>query len=493
MKKIFIALALVFAFTTMQAQKKSIVGIWIYAEKNTIVEFTKNQYGKYGNDKTEYTNYKIVGNKIVFPDKEPIKFKWRGKNTLIINDGEEKKLQRIIPTQNKILWQGTYYVTKDITSYLIIKDASNAEIFEKEGNLFIKYLVVGNELYMANKGFYLTLEIKDERTLQYNSENDEIYVYKLVTPEEFKEKNLFAEVASHYDNEEFNEAIELAQQAIAKYPNDVRFYYALCSAYSKQGDYQKAIDISNRVMEIDTTRVSTLGNLSFYYLFTKEYDKAEQSARKALEIDDSELWIQANLATALLFQGRYEEAESIFLELKDKYCFESKDKTCAKAWLEDFDKLEEADAIPENQMENVQEIRKILDAYWKEKLTNTQKQKVEEVVKIWFEEMIYANIYRVMEVSDVPFAYDMQRLIKTYDKLREKYLEFFKDKAPRAIPTYKVEIIDYESYVYFNFIPINVAQVLIKIPDEKGNVEEVVELTVLIRDNIYKIVGFTWY
>jgi len=497
MKKTVITLALALVFTALQAQKKNIVGFWHYDGK--MLEFTNNQVGRYGEDKEDYLDYKIVGNKIV-TEKETLKFKWQGKNRIIITDKrgkEEVVFQRIIPSKNKILKRGIYYITAENGyCYFNFQDNFNVEFGNRGSVSTLKYLVDGTKLYLINYGYYATLEIVDSETFKGTVEYDEDDLFKLVTPEEFKEKNRFGEILGAYYNKEWDEVIELAQQAIAKNPNDERYYSILGEIYLVQGDYQQAIDISNRFLQINPQDVNILGNLSFYYLFVKDYKTAEQMARKALDIDETQLWIRANLATALLFQDQYETAESIFLELKDEYCFDYEYKTCAGAWLEDFDKLEEAGAIPESQTQNVRKLRKILDEDWEWRrrqsasLTDEQEQKIIEVTKIWFEETFKTGINRIMQVSDVPFAFDKKRVITTTDELRQSYLELFEEVRREKIPEYKIDIWDYDCTILWGYVPLNFVKVAVNYDINNYDDFSTIIVCVLMRDNTYKVVGF---
>ncbi|MDR0872954.1 MAG: tetratricopeptide repeat protein [Prevotellaceae bacterium] len=99
------------------------------------------------------------------------------------------------------------------------------------------------------------------------------------------------------------------------------------------------------------------GNLSFYYILTKNYQKSEQSAQKGLSIDSTQTWIKTNLAAALLFQNRYEDAEKVYSELLNT---PTEGLSYAEKCLEDLNKYEKADVIPENQKENVEKIRQLL-------------------------------------------------------------------------------------------------------------------------------------
>ncbi|MCL2328703.1 MAG: tetratricopeptide repeat protein, partial [Bacteroidetes bacterium] len=300
--------------------------------------------------------------------------------------------------------------------------------------------------------------------------------------------NRYGEIRAAYFQKNYEKAIELAQKAIKETPNDVRFYSILADIYYSQKDYPRTIEVLNQLLLVEPQHVSTMGNLSYYYLFVKDYAAAEQMARKALAIDSTQTWINTNLASAILFQDRYEEAEKIILELKDEDCLNT---TCAEAWLDDFTQFQKAGVIPENQKENLRKIQRLLDEDWEKKLTYEQEQKAIEIVTIWFEEMRKANdVNRIMQVSDVPFAFNNERVLSTTGDLREAYSEFFKNKEQTTIPTYEVEIWDYENRIVWGYIPINIVRVVVMINDEDGDVEEQIVVGVSIRDNTFKVVGF---
>ena len=495
MKKSIIILSILALTIHVGAQNKNIVGLWNITEENYIMEFTESQFGLYGGDSDYYVDYKISGKKITVLG-GTAKIKWQGTNAFILTEGRNKlALQRIIPDKNTILKRGIYYITdEDKYSYYRIIDESNAE-YGRNGTTFpIKYIVSGSTLYMVSDGYAQTYEIKNDKTFQeIDPYYDEETTFELISDEEFKERNIYAEILEHYYQDEFDTVIELAQQAIAKKPNDMRFYHILGYTYSEQGNYQQAIDILNQALQIDPKDVSSYGNLSYYYLFVKDYESAEKSAIAGLNIDDSQVWINTNLATALLFQNKYHQAESMFLELKDELCSDYEYKTCAEAWIEDFDKLEKVGAIPPEQKQNVRKIRELLD--WETTtddyatLTDEQEQEVVAVVKIWFEEMLKASdVNRVMQISDVPFAFDRERVITTTEELKKSYLGIFENKGQREIPSYDVEIWSYTSKVYGECFPLNFAKVAVYIGDDY---DDGVIVSVLIRDNTFKVVGFS--
>jgi len=374
----------------------------------------------------------------------------------------------------------------------------------------VRYIVAGSQIYVLDKyAEYSSLEIKNDKTFQLHvPELKEIFVLKWISDEELQA------IKTNYENEKglqylmefyqmygrFDKLVEVALEIIKENPENEEVYNTLANAYNELGEHEKAIDILNQLLQINPQNVSDLGNLSYYYLFVRDYKSAEQSALKALAIDPTQLWIKANLGTALLFQDEYEQAERIFLELGKKMCFSY--RTCAEAWLGDFDELEAAGVIPESQKENVEKLREILEELYMEwhmsdwygedentpTLTEEQQEGIIEVVKIWINELFTAeDVHRLMQLSDVPFAYDRERIITTSDDLKKLYLEIFEEKGPRTIPVHEVEILDYTSEVLWGYIPLNFVKVKIIIDQEPK-----FRVCVLIRDNTFKIVGINY-
>jgi ankyrin repeat protein/Tfp pilus assembly protein PilF len=151
---------------------------------------------------------------------------------------------------------------------------------------------------------------------------------------------------------------KLLQPAVDKDCKHRDLYLDLSSAYHKLGKYEQAINVLNQYLQIDSLDAGIYGSLSYYYIFAKDYEKSKQAATKGFEIDKKKNWIKANFALALLLQGNYEESKSIFLKLTGRMCFE--DRFCDEVWLADFDELEKANVIPENQKANVEKIRQML-------------------------------------------------------------------------------------------------------------------------------------
>ena len=172
--------------------------------------------------------------------------------------------------------------------------------------------------------------------------------------------------------EKHKEALEIFRDLAAKnpkiYSGDVaETLNNFAKAHQSIKEYSKALEKYDEALEIYkklaaenpkvyTPHVAiTLNNLSNYCLFTQEYAKSEQYASKALELDPTEWRGKAYFANSLLFQNRFLEAEKIYKEL-----LQTTDTEVYKSLLEDFDKLEKTDAIPEERKNDIEKIRKMI-------------------------------------------------------------------------------------------------------------------------------------
>lgn len=123
-------------------------------------------------------------------------------------------------------------------------------------------------------------------------------------------------------------------------------------------------------------------------------------------------------------------------------------------------------------------------------LTEQQQKNVIEVVDCWASEMFKAeNIDKLMELSDVPFAYDRKKIIYNKEELRKHYLDIFDNKGKRTIPQYETEITAYKSEIIDRCIPLNFVKVMLTV--KEGNYTDGAEICVSIRENEYKVVGFS--
>ncbi len=123
-------------------------------------------------------------------------------------------------------------------------------------------------------------------------------------------------------------------------------------------------------------------------------------------------------------------------------------------------------------------------------LSEEQKKETYEIVKIWIDELFKAeNVNQLMQISDVPFAFDRNRILNTTDDLKKVYEQIIEDKEKREIPKYEIQILDFKNEILDTYIPLNYIKVGIIVGE--GDHREDIIICVLMRNNTLKIVGFS--
>lgn len=125
-------------------------------------------------------------------------------------------------------------------------------------------------------------------------------------------------------------------------------------------------------------------------------------------------------------------------------------------------------------------------------LSEEQTEQVLETVNAWLDEMFEAqDVNRLMELSDVPFALDREKVLNGKNELREVYLKIFENKGKRDIPKFDSEILEHKFEIVEDCIPMNFIKVLISIKDEDNDRIKAILICVSVKDEEYKIVGFS--
>lgn len=99
-------------------------------------------------------------------------------------------------------------------------------------------------------------------------------------------------------------AIGILNQEIAKKPT-VFLYNALAYAFNKKGNFDKALELSNRVLSVDDKNQSFHNNRGLAYYGKGEYDKALDSFNAAIAIDPK-------------FSRSYDGRGDVYLKLGNK-------------------------------------------------------------------------------------------------------------------------------------------------------------------------------
>ena len=120
--------------------------------------------------------------------------------------------------------------------------------------------------------------------------------------------------------------------------------------------YQEELDINLALAQQEPSRYKadvarSYGNLSNHAMLMKDFDKAIELANKGIAVDDSKLFIQANLALAYLCLGETARAEEIYSRYKSQL---------HDMFLDDLEVFTTLGIIPKERHADVERIRHLL-------------------------------------------------------------------------------------------------------------------------------------
>lgn len=111
------------------------------------------------------------------------------------------------------------------------------------------------------------------------------------------------------ENKKFNEAIEVAQDAIEKFPENAEMRFVLGSIYDKIGKPEKTVEQMIKVLELSPDHAQALNYLAYTYAEQNEkLDEAEALIRRALSLEPKDGYIMDTLGWVLFKQGKLIEA-----------------------------------------------------------------------------------------------------------------------------------------------------------------------------------------
>ena len=124
-------------------------------------------------------------------------------------------------------------------------------------------------------------------------------------------------------------------------------------------------------------------------------------------------------------------------------------------------------------------------------LTKKEEAAVLAAANGWFETAMKGkDLNRLMQLSDVPFAFDGE-VISSTSSLKKAFQEIFKDKGQREVPPY-TSLVDKTMFSILSpCIPINVTIVKVQLLDDDGGVLEEVLFCVQLKNDTYKVTGLS--
>ncbi|MDA0851536.1 MAG: tetratricopeptide repeat protein [Proteobacteria bacterium] len=134
----------------------------------------------------------------------------------------------------------------------------------------------------------------------------------------------------------FDEAIELGDELLKRYPDDVRLMQLIGSSYTSKGQHKKAVEVYERVIKIQPENISTLNLLGVLYNSLGELDKAIHHFKNVLKADASNASAYNNLGLLFKAKGDFKKAaknieKSLEVKNDDAYVWDNLGLTLAES------------------------------------------------------------------------------------------------------------------------------------------------------------------
>ena len=119
-------------------------------------------------------------------------------------------------------------------------------------------------------------------------------------------------VSTYLRNEIWRDEVALWKDCMKKSPRKARVYSNLGFAYFQESNYGKALEMSQRAIEIDPKFARAYHNIGLVYQKTGDLDEAATMIRKSLEIDPALHIAHYSLGGVYFESRRYKEAVDAF-------------------------------------------------------------------------------------------------------------------------------------------------------------------------------------
>ncbi|MEW5802731.1 MAG: tetratricopeptide repeat protein [bacterium] len=130
--------------------------------------------------------------------------------------------------------------------------------------------------------------------------------------------NFFNVAAYHYLHHEYQKAIELFQRSLEIDPKDVFAYFMIGFIHNKTGQFEKARDAFQECIRLDPAYLNAYVNLGGVYLQLGQREKAFQKIDEALQLSPDSIEVYQNLGILYSYSGEHDKAIEAFGEVLKK-------------------------------------------------------------------------------------------------------------------------------------------------------------------------------
>lgn len=115
--------------------------------------------------------------------------------------------------------------------------------------------------------------------------------------------------------EKFDESLDVCNELLTELPNDPDVLYLKATSYFRKKQFNAAVNLFEKVLELDPKHSLALNNLSVWYWANNEKKKALAYMERCCELDPKNLNAKLNLAEMLIKQGKETKAIECFTDI----------------------------------------------------------------------------------------------------------------------------------------------------------------------------------
>jgi len=129
-----------------------------------------------------------------------------------------------------------------------------------------------------------------------------------------KERFFIEATHASYIERNGEKVFSIVQQAAEKYPKEKLFHSWLGVIYRIIGEYDKAVEQSNKVLELDPNNGEAHNELGYAYLLKENFEKSIEHFKKYASLNPDDANPQDSMAEAYFLMGRLDEAIAKYKE-----------------------------------------------------------------------------------------------------------------------------------------------------------------------------------
>lgn len=189
--------------------------------------------------------------------------------------------------------------------------ATEDEIFDKLYKSKAIYTQYIQDLYRFYKLYPVKKEFDDIFSMKFDFHNSWLWT-KIIADDKLLQR--LADF--HFDNEHFNDAIEIYSSLIAKGDTRIEILQKTAYSFQKLGKFNEALDYYLKVELFDVTNTWSLKKIALCYNHLKEYKKALKYYFEIEKLEPENIHVQINIANCYLNLKDFKSALNYYYKIE---------------------------------------------------------------------------------------------------------------------------------------------------------------------------------